>query len=508
MHPASLTLAAGACALSCAVATSLDHWQDGAAKPRSPSRGEVERTVSRLVSAGKPADALPVLEAFIAAHPGDSQSLFDAARVSSLMGDPRQSASFAIAALRAGWLDDAALATHADLARARAHEAWRQVEDVRREVRARGPSADPPPRGATPPSRETLSGDARARESLSNWLDRFGGGRYRIETNPGLNLLIASSIDRESLDRTITALGSLSGALTQTLFGGIQDEAVLLVISTTADAELFFKNPEHAGLYEHGPRRLVTRDTGASLRHEYTHVLHHGHMARKGQHHPLWIQEGIATLFEHWQRGPAQEVVILPNLRTNEAYELVRRHREVPLAEFVAMDDALFLATPIDRYAQARSLLLYVAQQGKLADFYRALVSGFESDPTGRRALEASLEAPLGRIEAQWKAWVRERGPIDAAVTEGDGVMGVSVSGLPDGVRIDSVQDGAPAQRAGLRVGDVITQMDGTDVRGVGDFLLVSAKKNAGENLTLRFRRADSYATVQVRLASGHASPP
>jgi hypothetical protein len=479
--------------------------QASAPPPPLPSRSEAERTVARHLTAGRVAEALATQESLAARYPDDPQVLFDAARVASLAGDARQSASFAMSALRAGWLDDEALASHADLARARAHEAWAQVMRVQREIRAETPRVPPPTRAGSP---DALVNDARARSSLREWLERFGGGRYRVRSEPALNLLIASSIDTESLDRTIVMLSQLSEALTRSLFERAQDDAVLLVIAPLKDADEFFKNLEHAGLYEHAPRRLVTRDTGASLRHEYTHVLHHGHMARVGQRHPLWIQEALATLFEHWEWGPNRELVVLPNLRSNEAYELVRRHRAVPLAEFVTLSDSEFLAKPIDHYAQARSVLLFVAEQGRLQSFYKAVVAGFATDPTGRRALESALDAPIGRIEADWQAWVRARGPIDASVNTGDGVLGVSLSPLPDGVRIDEVQEGGPAMRAGLRKGDAITQIDGVDIRGVGDFLLIAAKKNPGESLAVRFRRGGSYGTVTVRLASSRASPP
>ncbi|NIM60902.1 MAG: hypothetical protein GTO30_04390, partial [Acidobacteria bacterium] len=51
------------------------------------------------------------------------------------------------------------------------------------------------------------------------------------------------------------------------------------------------------GIYEHERRRLIARDIGASLRHELTHAYHYADMDRLGQRHPLWVQEGIATLY-------------------------------------------------------------------------------------------------------------------------------------------------------------------------------------------------------------------
>src|SRR5262249_50667781 len=48
------------------------------------------------------------------------------------------------------------------------------------------------------------------------------------------------------------------------------------------------------------------------------------------------------------------------------------------------------------------------------------------------------------------------------------GVLGVALgpAGGKDGARIQEVSPGGPAQEAGLRVGDVITQINGTDIKG------------------------------------------
>ena len=475
-----------------------------------PTRSELDRTVTRLVAAAKFDEALAAIERFLAASGPDPQALFDAARVASRMGDPRRSAAFAIDALRAGWLDDKGLREHPDLTAARGHEAWLQVESIRLEMRAKGPvpSAVPPHPAGT--GGATLGPSDRARASLATWLNRFGGGSYTIEEIPSLNIVIASSVDRESLDRTILMLGALSGALERTLFPPISatDDAVLLVIARPTDAEGYFKDPQQGGLYEHGLRQLVARDTGGTLRHEFVHARHHAHMARLGQRHPLWIQEALATLFEEWAPRPNGEVVLKPNLRTNEAFDLVRKRKAIPWIEFISMDDAAVMASPLDHYAQARSMLMYLSSRGKLQEWYRALVAGFATDPTGRRSLETVLDAPIGRIEADWKQWVTDSGTLDATIGPGDAVLGVAIAGVADGVRLDEVQDSGPAQRAGLRKGDVITQIDGAEIRGVGDFVMATARHNAGETLGVRFRRGNSYATVQVRLVPGHASSP
>lgn len=463
-----------------------------------PSKEQLELAVPRLVASDRGSEALELIESYLTIHPEDPQVLFDAARVASRFGDPRGAAIYAIQALRSGWIDDKALDEHPDLSRLRAHESWEQVRAVRHQLRE---SAKTEP--------QTKNGsDAIARRSLQAWLANFGGGRYRIEENASLNLILASAVEPEGFRRSMITIDKLSATLSKTLFGEIQPDTVLLVVATPADAAKFLHDPQHGGLYVHEDRRLVTRDTGSTLRHEYTHVRHYGQMQRLNQRHPVWIQEGLATLFEDWQLGLNGELVILPNLRTNDAFDRVRQRKATPWTDFFALDSKSFMAQPRWNYAQARSMLMYLASQGKLTSWYRLYTASWGEDSTGRRALEQSFGAPIGRIEAQWKEWVHAAGRQDSTIDPGDGVMGTSISTLPDGVRIDSVQDGGPAQRAGIRVGDVITDIGSIEIRSVGDYLLAMADRRAGENVQVRFRRGSLYSIVGVNLAQGHSLTP
>lgn len=464
--------------------------------PPAPTRDQVELSLPRLLASGNEAQALAMIEMYLAVNPNDSQVLFDAARVASRLGDPRGAAVYAIRAIRAGWLDDKAFDEHPDLLHLRGHESWEQVKAVR-EQRPTAPRASAP-----------TESDALARVSLEAWLTRFGGGKYRVDQCPSLKIITASSIEPEGLRRTTATLEREAEVLSRVLFGELQPDTVLLVIATPADAEKFLRRPEEGGVYDHSDRRLVTRDTGSSLRHEYAHVRHYGHMQRLHQKHPIWIQEGIATLFEDWRIGAKDELIFLPNLRANDAYDSVRNRKAIPWIDFFALDSNSFMQRARENYAQVRSMMMYIASQGKLSEWYRLYTSTGALDPSGRRALEETFAAPIGRIEAQWRQWVHDRGREDSTVDSGDGVMGIAISNLPDGVRVDSVQPGAPAQRAGIRVGDVITDIDTAEIRSVGDYIMATAQRRNGENIKVRFRRANSYSIVEVHLASGHANPP
>ena len=198
------------CVLASACAHIAIAYASHAQVPSPLSRSDLDRSVSRLLAAKRDGEALSLIESFLASKGPDPQVLFDAARVASRMGDPRRSSAFAIDALRAGWLDDRALAEHPDLSAARAHESWTQVELIRVEVRKAGPV--PSQVGADRPatSGAKLGPSEVARRSLSGWLARYGGGAYRVEEVTGLNAIVASSVDRESLDRTILMLGRLN----------------------------------------------------------------------------------------------------------------------------------------------------------------------------------------------------------------------------------------------------------------------------------------------------------
>lgn len=473
-----------------------------------PTRGQLELELPRLLEANQDSAALLLLESYLAAIPDDAQVLFDCARIASRLGDARGSAGYVIRALRAGFADRQALDAHPDLARLRSHEAWEQVRAMVQQfdeiARVATASKEHPANHTAPAG---VADEGIATRSLHQWLERFGGGRYRVEAFPALHLVTASAVEPEGFRRTMLTIEKLSAALTRHLFGGIQEDLVLLVVATRKDGATFLVDENIGGLYDHEDRRLVARETGGSLRHEYTHVVHYGQMQRLHQHHPMWIQEGLATLFEDWKLADDGALVILPNLRTNDAFDRVRRHQALPWVDFFALDGGSFMSQPRWNYAQARSILMFLSAHGKLTGWYRAFVAGWGDDPTGRRALEQVFGAPLARIEESWKEWVVAKGRQDSTIDAGDGVMGATFSNATDGVRIDNVTMGSPAQRAGIRSGDIITDIDSTEIRSIGDYLLAMADRRAGENVKVRLRRGKTYSIFEVTLAPGNAVP-
>jgi putative serine protease PepD len=87
------------------------------------------------------------------------------------------------------------------------------------------------------------------------------------------------------------------------------------------------------------------------------------------------------------------------------------------------------------------------------------------------------------------------------------GVQAKSVGNqrVPDehsGAKVAKIIGGGPADRAGLRVGDVITAVGGKRVTSVDALIVQIREHDIGDTLTVRYRRGDQGHQVRVRLGS------
>ena len=66
------------------------------------------------------------------------------------------------------------------------------------------------------------------------------------------------------------------------------------------------------------------------------------------------------------------------------------------------------------------------------------------------------------------------------------------------GVFITYVEPDSAADKAGLKMGDVITKVDGTDIKSVEDLNLAKKKYSAGDSAALEVYRPDGTVTVEI----------
>ena len=88
------------------------------------------------------------------------------------------------------------------------------------------------------------------------------------------------------------------------------------------------------------------------------------------------------------------------------------------------------------------------------------------------------------------------------------GISGVAVDektaknyNIPTGVYVYSAEKGSPAEKAGLQKGDVITHIEGTEVKNVNELNKIKNKSKIGDTVTLKIYRNGEEKEVQVTLA-------
>ena len=80
--------------------------------------------------------------------------------------------------------------------------------------------------------------------------------------------------------------------------------------------------------------------------------------------------------------------------------------------------------------------------------------------------------------------------------------LGVSLDANATAARIGAVRSGTPAERAGLKAGDVVTALGGTPVSSSGELASAIAAHRPGESVSVTYKRRGASHTVTLKLAS------
>jgi S1-C subfamily serine protease len=86
------------------------------------------------------------------------------------------------------------------------------------------------------------------------------------------------------------------------------------------------------------------------------------------------------------------------------------------------------------------------------------------------------------------------------------GGYGPSFGSVPDmafqgkGVKFSDVRPGSPAEKAGLRAGDIMTEFDGKKIDNLYDFTYALRGKQPGDEVEVKFVRSGQPLAVRVKL--------
>lgn len=456
--------------LSCAI---VHAQQEGRSAPA------LERRILNSFADGDYEAAIGLIEPYLAEHPNDVVMLYNAACAYCLLDQPERGATYLLRSVRSGFRDLDQIVNDADLDSIRDHPKYKVVVERLQSRAAR-----------------------RADDALNLWRSTYGTEHYRYERDEERHIAYATALDRVSHDEMRQMLQEEADHLKATLFDVEMRSYVLIAVPTPRDGDRILDADNIGGIYEHSRRRLIARDIGGALRHEFVHVLHYAHMDRLRQRHPLWIQEGLASLFEDYTLNGDGTIKFHPNERHNVIKNRARRGRLMKWKRLFIIEDDRFMARAGQLYPQVRSIFEFVADQGKLAQWYKSFIKNYPEDRTGAMAFEECFDMPLEEIESAWRIWLAARPMIDTTIDPGDASLGIrnGRNGSNDGVRIGSMLRGSAARRSQLRVGDVIVSIDGRPTRSMTELQAMIAQRRVGDRVRVRARRGTQYLTVVVTL--------
>ncbi|MCI0365344.1 MAG: hypothetical protein L0219_15860 [Phycisphaerales bacterium] len=334
--------------------------------------------------------AAGLIENHLKFKPNDGPMLYNAACAHCRLGKPESAAAYLMQAVKAGFHNFSQMRRDADLRSLRDHPKFRALLDAR-------DAAD----------------SLLAARRLEQWKANYRQVQaYRYATDPTFPFTYVTALDEAAHDAMVNMLSDQARHMIELLFESPPRHHVLIALPTSSDAATIFDDQRVHGNYKHESRLLISADAGSSLRHEFVHVFHHAHMDAIGQEHPIWVQEGLASLFEDYALGDDGSIEFAPNQRRNMVKAMARNNRLIAWSDFFRLKAVHFNAQPAEHYAQARSIFEFLADEGKLKSWYRAFRGGFDNDPLGFRAFEAVFGKSSDEVERQWREWLNAQPTI------------------------------------------------------------------------------------------------
>lgn len=353
--------------------------------------------------------------------------------------------------------------------------------------------------------------DTRADAELAALREVFGEQEYDFEKDGEARVLWISGFPERAFESARQEVGRVV-AWAAPLFDepvpdpNRPDPWVQLVLPTTPDFLRMVGPGTIGGFYDRDNKRLISRDIGPGLRHEFFHALHWRHMDRLGQRHPIWLQEGLASLLEDIDAAGDEGLTIRPSWRTNIARRLSKFGGLTPWERFFTMSHADFVQRrPRSNYAQARAVAMFLHERGVLEEWYDAYVAGFDEDPTGLTTMGVIFEKPVADVQRDFRTWLLALEEV-ADIDRPKASLGVALGqGRGDGPVVDEIVamkapgvGGQPGER--LRNRDVITAIEGRTVRTLDDLYRVLGDYDVGAEVVVTVRRGTRIEQIPVTL--------
>jgi hypothetical protein len=428
--------------------------------------------------------AVALYEQLIALAPEDATALYNLACGHSLLGQKVEALAALERAIAAGFVDFAHIKTDTDLDPLRQEPGYaRLLADERRWIQRSAAQAT-----------TRLLADLKAKGCKA---------KYEVFVDSERSIVYLHTKSQEKLDQARRQLDEYARLQWRDLFRNKLAEPLHIVLLTREDGPAMleqgvggFFNPQ-TNILICGDIPGMTMNRSSVVVHEFTHALHFADQSARDQPHPIWLIEGLASLFES---SAVVDDKLIPrhSARLATVQQAVRRGQAIPWARITQMSQPTFLQDAGLAYAQSRYMLFYMWEKGYLKRFYDEYTqtSSFQGDKTALESFEIAFGRPIDEVERDWKRWiVEQREPTIPFI-------GVRTVASEKGSQVAEVVAGSPAASAGIQVGDVLTSADGTPLKAPDDVLEVLSTHEVGDALELELIRGQETLRLKITLGS------
>jgi tetratricopeptide (TPR) repeat protein len=447
-----------------------------------PTQRRLRALTSQSVDAMEAKDYLKARDCLTKAlkiDPSDSENLYNMACLDALTGRADEALVYLKKSAENGFDDFSHMAVDTDLETLHERNEFKDILD-----------------------HKALYQHKAAEKAVAALHKNFGEG-YIIEIDDQDKLIFATNTDQVTLDALKRMLTSQAKSQWQTLFTHKPEGYIAVVVPSAADYRRLQPSRNVLGFYNPASHMLIASGLGFVTTHEFTHALHFGDLEAIDQEHPIWLVEGLAVLFE---RTAYKGDILTPevNDRMAELQHYQRVNRLIPLAKLLAMKQREFTSPRqvSECYAESGGLIAYLYDHNELRAFYDTEKAEYKIDPTGKMALEDTTKMKLPDLEKDFQAWIAKQKPPVMRTAPHGAFVGATFSSENDGLVLSNILPDSPATKAGLQNGDVVSGLDGIDVRDHEAFLPMLASHKPGETVTLTIRRGKEYMTIPVVLGA------
>ncbi|MES2658894.1 MAG: trypsin-like peptidase domain-containing protein [Verrucomicrobiota bacterium] len=119
--------------------------------------------------------------------------------------------------------------------------------------------------------------------------------------------------------------------------------------------------------------------------------------------------------------------------------------------------------------------------------------------------LQVNMHVPMTVYMENWDAMLRSEfigeGPFAQLPEKGNGFLGLATEARPEGgLRVTKVGSKSPAEEAGIKDGDILLKMNGTDLKTREQMQELLKEMSAGDELTLDTERRGEHKTHTIEL--------